>query len=52
MFEAFYGFDNTPFTRGVDTSALFSNNKAEEVLARSQVQNVGVNSLPAIPLTT
>lgn len=37
MFEAFYGFDNTPFTRGIDTSALFSNNKAEEVLARLQI---------------
>ena len=34
MFEAFYAFESTPFTRSIDTDGLFLSQKAEEMLAR------------------
>ena len=37
MFETFYGFKTTPFTRGIKPELLFSNNKTDEVLARLQI---------------
>ena len=33
MFEAFYAFESTPFTRSIDTDGLFLSQKAEEMLA-------------------
>mgnify|MGYP000847102346 FL=1 len=34
MFEAFYAFECTPFTRSINTDGLFLSQKAEEMLAR------------------
>lgn len=37
MYETFYGFNQTPFTRGIAAGSLFSNHKTDEVLARLQI---------------
>ena len=37
MFETFYGFERTPFTRSIDTDGLFLSQKTDEMLARLQV---------------
>lgn len=34
MFESFYSFSTTPFTRGIDADSLFSSHKTDEVIAR------------------
>jgi hypothetical protein len=46
MFEAYYGFISTPFTRNLPVDRLFTTPQQEEVLAR--LAYAGINSQPTV----
>ena len=34
MYEKFYGFDNTPFSRSIPTGSLYRGNDSDELISR------------------